>query len=270
MSKKNLLVVGAIVIGLGIGTLIGLQQTEVRNTEIATAQDQNWQQKTTKEQTKELLGEFMSWVENEKKTGCYIPEYTKEGKEKIGKFCDASLEKYYQKEKEFNEKITTLNAGPKPERIKRLELIKKISNDPNAEAVFKEVRWSDCGPESEVMEEVYYDKKNYTYFFFNPSNGELVGIQGGIAVFEAGEEALEKPIFSAPKRLYTNEQLKERADKFLQTYAKDVCEKTKKLRFEPKFSEAGYSARWGESVDNPVLQIGIDTEGKIMFFKNCF
>jgi len=53
MNKKNLLIIGAIVIGLGIGTIIGLEQ--IRNTEVTTAspeinQEKAVSQKLTPEQ----------------------------------------------------------------------------------------------------------------------------------------------------------------------------------------------------------------------------
>lgn len=58
MNKKNLLIIGAIVIGLGVGTIIGLEQ--IRNTDVTTAspemnQEETINQKLTPEQ---VLAEY--------------------------------------------------------------------------------------------------------------------------------------------------------------------------------------------------------------------
>ena len=60
MNKKYLLIIGAVIIGLGIGTVIGLQQ--IKSSEITTAQEENNQeeavsQKLTPEQIREKVKE---------------------------------------------------------------------------------------------------------------------------------------------------------------------------------------------------------------------
>ena len=81
MNKKYLLIIGAVIIGLGIGTAIGLQQ--IKSSEITTAQEENSQeeavsQKLTPEQIREKVKETCFGTGVAKKLydpnmQCYVP-----------------------------------------------------------------------------------------------------------------------------------------------------------------------------------------------------
>lgn len=290
MNKKNLLIVGAIIVGLGTGTIIGL--TQITNTPKISAKIENSQPinqavseeecQTTntnavdieelqklKAQEQVIRAKYTELIEKEKKEGCF--EIYEKGTAK-GDFCGESFDKVNKWAAQEGEEINNLYARSESERAKTIVKIKEMINDSNADIVFAHVKPDDRYPDTQ-MNEVYYDKTNYAWIFVDNKTGEIRKIQGQIVVLDLLDERPPRSVLGAPEKVYSEKETKKIAMSFIEKNIKDFEAKISGLSFQDGFNDYGYYVVWGqpnEVTKAPYLTINIGYDGKVLGFADAY
>ncbi|XOB42432.1 MAG: hypothetical protein ACKKMP_03675 [Candidatus Nealsonbacteria bacterium] len=265
MNKKNLLIIGTVIVGLGVGTLIGLSQ--IKTTEIITATNSDIDnetslESTTERQVAELRAKLDKAIQEEVDSGCVEELITKDG-ETTRQLCGESLIKVSKLIQETNRKITLLTGRPEEERKVAMQNIREFMEKPELELNFVRISSNPYSDQEEGNRmEVYKDNEGMEYWI-NPQNNQI--IQMGIASVSTQEEM--KEIDLTPR--YSKAELEMMAKKILEARLPNFEDIEKNATYEVKDKQGlVYFFRW-TLIPEGFIQVGISRGGEITSYTNA-